>query len=491
MKANPVLRFEFAPAEDSAHRNDGWGRGTLLFNGQPYWFSNTEKEPQPVEWTWVDLLEHVAEVWGSLVSEQAYPFSWLAEAAHPGELWKVADRRWARLGEDAANQEEPRLIEFDRRHNLSAAWKGLGLPALTWLRVGETVWLSPEAGDPVRASFDECREALVRLGDEMAKAYSQSSNPRVAAAVIAWSRRGETFRSHFLELATGLSRDQLQAIQGGQDATSYWEIAANSNWESGEVEEGELLAAARMTASVLDATSIGRVLRAVRNIKRTRCEELDAIAAKTTAHLAGKRVTFAFESGYVAADYFKNSSADARRKFVDIRELLRRLGVEVVDIDFGTNLIDAVALWGARGPCIMLNTGRAHADHDKRTRMTLAHELAHLLVDRKGGLPFCEVLGGQVDDFVERRANAFAAELLLPRASVVYEWTQWRGDFRGFLLLLGHDYGVSNKVKCAQIHNSAVFAKLDRDAREYVTKHLVDFEGRTNPGMVRGGSGVV
>lgn len=491
MKANPVLRFEFAPAEDAADRNNGWGQGMLFLNGQPYWFSNTEKEPQPVAWTWVDLLEHLAEVWGTLVAEQTYPFSWLAEAAHPGEMWKSADRRWARLGEEAASQEEPRLIDFDRRHNLSAAWKGIGLPALVWLRVGETVWLSPEVGAPVRASFDECREALVQLGDEMARAYSRSSNSRVAAAVNAWSERGTAFRRDFLELATGLSRGQLQAIQGGKDATSFWELAANSNWESGKVQEGELLAAARMTAGVLDVTSIGRVLREIRKIKSSNCEELDDLAAKTTGHLATKRVAFAFEAGYVAAEFFKNTRSETRKKFVDVGELLHKLNVGLVEIDIGTDEIDAVALWGARGPCILLNSARAHSDHDKRTRMTLAHELGHLLIDRKGGLPFCEVLGGQVDDFVERRANAFAAELLLPRASVVYEWTQWRGNFRGFLLLLGHEYGVSNTVACAQIHNSSVFAKLDPTARRYVTSRLHDFEGQSNPGMVRGGSGVI
>lgn len=491
MKASFVFNFEFAPDEDAEQRSNGWGRGILFLNGRPYWYTNTEEDPQPVEWTWVDLLEHLAEAWPFLVSEQSYPFVWLEGVAHPGDLWTVADRRWAGRGGEVADKEEPALIEFGRRHNLSAGWKGLGLPALTWLRVGKTVWLSPEMGDPIRASFSDCRDTLVGLGNEMAKAYSQSTNPRVAAAVAAWNRRGEATRSQFLEIATGLSPTQLRAIQGGQDAISYWELAANSDWASGVVEDGELLAAARMTAGILDEASISRVLRTIRRARRNRCDELDALSAKAATYIAAKRPNYAFESGYVAAEFFKDTVVDARRRFVDVGDLLRKLNVDVFDYDFETDLIDAVAVWGSRGPCIGLNLSRRFADHGKRTRMTLAHELGHLLIDRSGGLPFGDVIGGRVDDFVERRANAFAAELLLPRASVVHEWSQWRGDFRGFLMLLGHEYGVSNKVACAQIHNCSVFEKIDGPAREYVAKRLLDFEGRVHPTSVKMATGVV
>ena len=491
MNADSVLRFEFAPAQDAERRSDGWGQGRLFLSGRPYWFFNSEADPQPVDWTWVDFLEHIAEFWGSLVSEQAYPFEWLRESPHPGELWKVAERRWARMGDATADQEEPRLLAFERRHNLSAAWKGLGLPALTWLRVGETVWLCPEGDEPIRASYSHCRTALLLLGNELAAAYANSNNPRVAAAVRAWHTRGQVFQNHFVEWATGLSQDQLQQIQEGQVGSQYWEVAANSDWESGRVFEGELLAAARMTAGVLDTAHISRVVRVVRNLKKRRSDELDALTTAATAHVARKRSRFAFAAGYDAADFLKGVSVDAKKKFVDVSDLLGKLKVELVDVDLGTDKIDAIAVWGGRGPCIALNSSRSFVNSDKRTRMTLAHELCHLLIDRKNGLPFCEVLGGQVDDFIEKRANAFAAELLLPRASVEHEWTLWRGNFSDFLALLSQDYGVSKSVACAQIYNCTVMAKLDRQAQAYVTGRLLDFEGRTNPTMVKAAEGVV
>jgi Zn-dependent peptidase ImmA (M78 family) len=479
MKRSPsAIHFEFAPAEDAARRNDGWGVGMLAVCGQPYWFAGSETEPKTFEWTWVDFLEHLADVWGALVSEESYPFAWLQNVRHPGEIWKAAERRWAALGEVVAAEEEPRLLAFDRRHNLSAGWMGIGLPALTWLRTGETLWLCPEAGEPIRASYNACREALLTMGDCLAAAYAASTNPRVASAVGAWRTRDERFRSQFLELATGLTREELMFMQEGQDASAYWGVAANSNWDSGEVAGGELLAAARMTAGLLDVAIIQRLLRSLRRLKPRQCPTLDALSARALKYVAGKRPRFAFEAGYHAADFLKGAYADAGRKYVDISTLLQGFGVELVDLEFGTDKIDAIAVWGSRGPAVVMNLSRSYGNDANRTRMTLAHELCHLLLDREGGLPFCEVLGGKVDDFVERRAKAFAAELLLPRASVVHEWSMWRGNFAEFQLKVSQTYGVSKSVICAQVHNSVVFEKLDPHARDYVLRRLRDFEGQ-------------
>ena len=53
-----------------------------------------------------------------------------------------------------------------------------------------------------------------------------------------------------------------------------------------------------------------------------------------------------------------------------------------------------------------------------RRRFTLAHELCHLLVDRDKGARLAIVSGPWAPLDVERRANAFAAALLMPEAAV-------------------------------------------------------------------------
>ncbi len=50
--------------------------------------------------------------------------------------------------------------------------------------------------------------------------------------------------------------------------------------------------------------------------------------------------------------------------------------------------------------------------------MVLAHELCHLLFDRKSFVSLALVSGTWAPAPLERRANAFAAELLLPLAGI-------------------------------------------------------------------------
>jgi len=60
--------------------------------------------------------------------------------------------------------------------------------------------------------------------------------------------------------------------------------------------------------------------------------------------------------------------------------------------------------------------------------MLIMKNCFHLLVDRKGFLPLVEVFGGYAPKGAERRANAFAAELLLPRSVAFHDVKQKQGE---------------------------------------------------------------
>ncbi len=213
----PILHFEFTPADDPKLRNDGYGKGMLILDGHPFWYSNTETDPQPVEWTWVDFLEHLAGIWAPLISEQAYAFEWLNDVApDPGEMWRCAESRWTRLGEEVADAEEPILYDFHRRHNLAAGWKGIALPALFCLHVGDSVLLLPENGIPLRASSTACKDSIQAIGDAMASAFEHSANPRVILAVLAWQASQERLCNTFFVLAPGPTELEIREIELGK-----------------------------------------------------------------------------------------------------------------------------------------------------------------------------------------------------------------------------------------------------------------------------------
>ena len=169
----------------------------------------------------------------------------------------------------------------------------------------------------------------------------------------------------------------------------------------------------------------------------------------------------------------------ARQGYFDIEAVLASFNVDVTSLEFDSSHIEAIAFWGLHGPCIMLNDNRAHDSHE-RQRMTLAHEFCHLLVDRKNALPAAEVLGGAIDPYVERRANAFAAELLLPRETVEQE-AQSGHSRLSELLLIRQKFGVSKTVACAQIYNSRVFERLEAFDQTYIEARVARFEASVQP----------
>ncbi|MEU4361015.1 XRE family transcriptional regulator [Promicromonospora sp. NPDC023987] len=79
-------------------------------------------------------------------------------------------------------------------------------------------------------------------------------------------------------------------------------------------------------------------------------------------------------------------------------------GVLVVEDDFGTAArVDGLSQWVGAYPVVLINSS-APTD---RKRLTLAHELGHLVLHSE-----------YVDEDAELQANAFAAELLMPAAEI-------------------------------------------------------------------------
>lgn len=108
---------------------------------------------------------------------------------------------------------------------------------------------------------------------------------------------------------------------------------------------------------------------------------------------------------------------------------------------------------------------RSRAWTNNGRRSALAHEICHLLIDRPHALPVAEVLGGQVPRWAEQRANAFAAELLLPRVQAERLCRQAADPVAAASRLEG-DYQVSRKLTLHQIINSELGPSLSPSERQ-------------------------
>lgn len=139
----------------------------------------------------------------------------------------------------------------------------------------------------------------------------------------------------------------------------------------------------------------------------------------------------AWNAGYRLAEEARAALRLGERPIPSMRELVEdRLGIPVVQAELQRNLAGATIAAddgnGARARGIVLNTTGDNRNVWVR-RATLAHELGHLLFDSDARLRHVRVdsyddgatdpEGGE-GDFVEQRANAFAAAFLAPLAAV-------------------------------------------------------------------------
>jgi hypothetical protein len=121
----------------------------------------------------------------------------------------------------------------------------------------------------------------------------------------------------------------------------------------------------------------------------------------------------AWEQGYeLAEEVFERLAPTG--DFVDVEAILRSLDVTLRSVSLTDPLIRGCSLVGPRHrPTVAVND-TSHFNSERARRFTLAHELCHLLFDRSQGAKLAIASGPWAPRAVEKRANAFAAMLLMP-----------------------------------------------------------------------------
>ncbi|MCP1237120.1 ImmA/IrrE family metallo-endopeptidase [Gluconobacter kondonii] len=125
----------------------------------------------------------------------------------------------------------------------------------------------------------------------------------------------------------------------------------------------------------------------------------------------------AWEEGYDVALNVLDSLELPRshRAYIDVADTLRELGIKVENMQVGDASLRGIAIAGIGfSPTILVNNGARWNRSNAGYRFTLAHELAHLLLDRGAARRITHASTPWAPVSIERRANAFAAMLLMP-----------------------------------------------------------------------------
>jgi Zn-dependent peptidase ImmA (M78 family) len=445
-------------------REAGWARAVLSLDGEPYW---ADEDDGPFDWTWIEMLDWLARNWSALVLEEGWPLP-LPRVRHPGDLLPQARERWRDLSQTQVDLEQTMVYRYLDRHNLARSIRGAFVPALTIARSGNTMWLVDEDQQPSRVAFSAAYLLLEQIGQQLAHFFAVSQVPHVQATVAAWHDRENGLRRHCLSYRTGLDHDRLTRL--GSVPLSLIEPPAQ---DFDPVKpESAYLAAARMARHVLTSSQIGALIMRIHNAMRGGTPISPRLATHAQTALGSLRDGKPWEQGYRLAQWLRAElKLDPSQRF-DPMQLMHDYDVSVISATLETPAIDAIACWGESAPLVMINThaeARSSTMHGQRS--TLAHELCHLLIDRDRALPVAEVLGGEVDVECEQRANAFAAEILLPQALAARRWSAAASPGSA-LAELCVSHGVSRQLAAQHLLNTTS-SNLTEDDRILLERALL------------------
>lgn len=380
-----------------------WGEGLLRVDGHPVWFAGKADTPQPVAWSWIELLEFLAVRWLYLTTEQTYPRGLVV--GDPFGLRAKARGAFASQysdGDELPDDIDEEIFRFEGRHDLSRALRGISLPSLFVLREGNTVRISALNLTKVVAS-KEFFAQLEKIGDAISARLDDSKSDRARTAVASWKKRTRHDPKELIRLASG-------SANVGPGTLEFWELVDAPGADS------ELAAAARfMVGAAPTSSDFDRVLSIIRKQSVADCSKLDRHTPFALRAIDENENEDPYKQGYALALALRRELGLSDDHAVEVEKIVREFGVTIIEQTLSAG-IDGIGVWGRQhGPAIIINTAGKRSSTPHGRRATIAHELCHLLADRPNALPLAEVMGGNSPYVPERRANAFGAEFLLPR----------------------------------------------------------------------------
>src|SRR3954471_16497710 len=103
-------------------------------------WGSTKEELEGIGWSWISLVEYLAEHWVRLNVEEALPFD--VDVWDPLQLRSEAERRWLHLPRTQVEREQGELWAFENAHDLSRALQGGWTRGLWVVREGRRMWVA-------------------------------------------------------------------------------------------------------------------------------------------------------------------------------------------------------------------------------------------------------------------------------------------------------------------------------------------------------------
>ena len=418
-----------------------WGSFQIWVQGRNVCSHIEESETlDSVHWYLLPLLEWLASNWNPLLHEERLPGRNADDDAW-GSLHATRHVPEG-LADDSAGQWETDWHSWWCRHALQSCRSGGLFPDVVFRRWRDKVEISwgPDRspGLPDRFRFlvprDRVRVDPSKVAEPLYQVLDEAARFLLDRAPDSIRLRGLVEKANAIK--TG-NRDERLALQAGlatdpAEALTLWEKVVSAFADASEavrqaileVEEDPLVIEQPCHA-VLMFGSVSPSIEA-EDVSALAGQLVDLYAPEGEPEEVGRLEQDApvhdsfdppWEQGYrLAEDVLSRLSLlEENRDAVDVEGLLAGLGIRQKEMALRDREIRAVAVAGRKHhPAVLLNGSHPTYWHRTARRFTLAHELCHLLFDRGYGKRLALASGPWAPRDVEKRANAFAAMLLMP-----------------------------------------------------------------------------
>jgi Zn-dependent peptidase ImmA (M78 family) len=480
-----------------------WGRFQFWVNGHNLCEHIDQHEVwTSVDWYLLPLLEWLAESWDHLLHEQRLPgsncgrdaWSSLRETRDPVNLMRTGD--W---NAEAAQVQ----TDWAARHNLRTARQGGLFPDVVirrWLDEVEISWgPSPLAGAPAGFGFLQ-PAGFARLDPiEVASAlcFVLDGASEALLASMPGSQRLQELSQKIALLKTPSRVSTRIALLAGlrttqEDATVAWQRLITfltehlrktemelKGWFIPESPSALVVCGTAEAAVMFGSASPSFTEKDVFNIA-TKLLDTESGDGNTKKWILPDKpesldpIRPPWAEGYrLAAEWHKQAQLpriDAGCA-IDIDGHLASLGVLVSQISLDDPMTSGIAVVPIKGqPHIFINQKHKKCEWPSGRRFVMAHEFCHLLHDRAKGRNLALISGPWAPRDIEKRANAFAAALLMPPVEIRSAWQAVPQEVNFESLLdLSHKYEVSPDAMERHLENCGL---LDEDMGEALRAQL-------------------
>lgn len=434
-------------------------------------------------------------------------------------LLNMLSKNWGEIIlKESSNILHPRRNDiFDTRHATNTP-SGVELVGIHFCKMGNLMTLSYKDNTENSITriksydiyFEHAKNALINLGDLLASRLewlldinsisSEFQGGTVKGVISSWKQRNTFHVKRVVELASGhIATDPVgmwltKKISPSNRATGTSAANSNINVMDLGVKPQRWLAAARMmdqidsgcalevlnTLDNLDFSLITKDPNYTRNTGALAEISADALRNRDAFTRSNNLSQRPFHIGYCLANWLRKAIRLDWNMRAEPQSLLNSWGVRIINVQWATPDIDAVACWGDDiDPVILLNQNGIHNTNIGGCRATLAHEICHLLVDRNRGRPVIDVLSDGISEEIEQIARSFQAEFLLPRETA-RSFVSYVGNIRHAIDCLTWEFEVSQQLAANQILNSP--CQLNIEDEEYLReiRHGFKFDERSD-----------